>query len=129
MSNPYIPEPVPTAVQYKRYSQVQMPRAHGGIPYIRYREEHVVSNENGEVITPAGEVNVGISSENENEEFTIIDPVTKTSAGGVMTYGELLQALDSFYYHLAVKRDKEENTTESSVKGRGIHNHKVDKKL
>ena len=127
--NDYIPTPVPNAEQYKRYSQVQMPRAYGGAPYISYREEHVVKNETGESVTALGSVGTLITEENTNTEFTVIDPISKASTGGVMTYGELLQAIDSMYYHLAVLRDKEEAAEEEGVRPHGVRGPKVDKKL
>jgi hypothetical protein len=103
----YIPTPVESK-QYKRYRNVSMNRPYGddAAPYINYREDNVVSNAAGEMTQGAGEVGMGITKENGNTEFPILVTGDMTMTGGIMTYAELLQALDSFYYHVAQLRDE-----------------------
>ena len=110
MSN-YTPEPI-TGTQVLRYYQCFISRPYGddaGQPYANFREESVVEDAKGKQTSPAGEVGVAITDDNEETEFDLINPGTTQPTGKTMTYAELLQGIDSLYYALAVARDEAAN--------------------
>lgn len=107
MSN-YKPTDMPQSQEHLRYYQCFVTRPYGddeGNPYCSFREERIVQNVNGKQTEPRGEVGTSISDANEETLFQELNPGTLEPTGNVMTYGKLLQWIDSLYIHLAEERD------------------------
>ena len=108
MSNNYLPTPLPGVEEHLRYYRATLSRPYGddrGQPVVSFTEEHVLEDANGKQTEPRGSVSSAISDTNEETEFDIINPGTLQPTGQTMTYAQVVQALDSLYYHLAVLRD------------------------
>ena len=108
MANNYLPTPLPDVMEHLRYHRVSLSRPYGddrGQPVVVFQEEHIIEDANGKQTENRGELASLISDDNEDTEFDIINPGTLQPTGGTMTYAQVIQALDSLYYHLAVLRD------------------------
>ena len=105
----YLPELLPDVMGHTRYHQCFVSRPYGddaGQPYVNFREERILENVAGKQTEPAGECGVGITDDNEEEVFDILNPGTGEPTGKVMTYAELLAGIDSLYIHVAIARDE-----------------------
>jgi len=106
-----------TGESYVRADQVAIKNPLGGNPTVTFTEEQVINIEDSVSTRAISNVQETLIYQGENANITekvqVINPVTLEEVeGATMTYGELVGAIYSMYYHLAKKRNAQVEETE-----------------
>lgn len=116
MSLPYIPTVIAgTVSQWKRANQVIAMSPLGGTPSCVFVEEIATQLPNGIFVTePSTQIAQALTDM--TLTFNLID-MTTGNVTGTMTYGQFVQATESFYLALAAARDAAVINTNNAISG------------
>ena len=96
-----------TGESYVRANQITIHNQLGSAPNIVFTEEQVMNVGDEQIHRPVSNCSDSMSAENASEEFNLINPQTGDVIG-TSTYQEFAVMLHSLYFHVAGKRDSQQ---------------------